>query len=162
MVNRLRDVLSGYFPALERAFDYAHSHGALTLLTGYQTPQAIHRIGESRLRAWLVKRKVRSADQIAAAVLAAAKAQQTVVPGQDVAAMSPSPHGSRPPRGEWPVDRRIRAGPHRRPRGACPIWGIDAAWERPLGRCTSPVICAERVQGPTSEGYDDVSIRLGM
>lgn len=33
-----------------------------------------------------VKRKVRSADQIAAAALVAAKAQQTVVPGQDVAA----------------------------------------------------------------------------
>src|SRR3954452_19533053 len=86
MVNRLRDVLSGYFPALERAFDYAHSRGALMLLTGYQTPQAIRRAGQSRLRAWLVKRKVRSADQIAAAALVAAKAQQTVVPGQDVAA----------------------------------------------------------------------------
>jgi len=86
MVNRLRDVLSGYFPALERAFDYAHSRGALTLLTGYQSPAAIRRTGESRLRAWLTKRKVRSADQIAAAALAAAKAQQTVVPGQDVAA----------------------------------------------------------------------------
>jgi len=86
MVNRLRDVLSGYFPALERSFDYAHSRGALVLLTGYQTPQAIRRTGEARLRAWLVKRKVRSADQIAAAALVAAKAQQTVVPGQDVAA----------------------------------------------------------------------------
>jgi transposase len=86
MVNRLRDVLCGYFPALERAFDYAHSRGALTLLTGYQTPQSIRRIGEMRLQAWLVKRKVRSADQIAATALVAAKAQQTVVPGQDVAA----------------------------------------------------------------------------
>lgn len=86
MVNRLRDVLSGYFPALERSFDYAHSRGALTLLTGYQTPQALRRTGETRLRAWLVKRKVRSADQIAAAALIAAKAQHTVVPGQDVAA----------------------------------------------------------------------------
>src|SRR5664279_4021871 len=86
MVNRLRDVLSGYFPALERSFDYAHSSGALVLLTGYQTPQAIRRRGESRLRAWLVKRKVRSAGQIASAALVAAKAQQTVVPGQDVAA----------------------------------------------------------------------------
>ena len=86
MVNRLRDVLSGYFPALERSFDYAHSRGALTLLTGYQTPQAIRRAGQSRLRTWLVKRKVRSADQIAAVALDAAKAQQTVVPGQDVAA----------------------------------------------------------------------------
>lgn len=86
MANRLRDVLSGYFPALERAFDYAHSRGALTLLTGYQTPAAIRRTGQSRLQTWLTKRKVRSADQIAAAALAAAKAQQTVVPGQDVAA----------------------------------------------------------------------------
>jgi len=34
MVNRLRDVLSGYSPALERAFDYAHSRDALILLTG--------------------------------------------------------------------------------------------------------------------------------
>ncbi len=86
MVNRLRDVLSGYFPALERAFDFAHSRGALTLLTGYQSPAAIRRIGESRLRAWLTKRKVRSADQIATAALGAARAQQSVVPGQDVAA----------------------------------------------------------------------------
>lgn len=86
MVNRLRDVLSGYFPALERSFDYAHSRGALVLLTGYQTPQAIRRTGGSRLRAWLVKRKVRSADQITAAAMVAAKAQQTVVPGQEVAA----------------------------------------------------------------------------
>lgn len=41
IVNRLRDVLSGYFPALERAFDYAHSRVALVLLTGYQIPAAI-------------------------------------------------------------------------------------------------------------------------
>ena len=86
MVNRLRDVLSGYFPALERAFDYAHSRGALILLTGYQTPAAIRARGHSRLLAWLAKRKVRSADQIAADALAAAKAQHTSVPGQDVAA----------------------------------------------------------------------------
>lgn len=89
MVNRLRDVLSsGYFPALERAFDYAHSRGALRLLTGYQTPGAVRRLGASRLQAWLAKRKVRGAEQIAVAALAAAKAQQTVVPGQDVAARS--------------------------------------------------------------------------
>lgn len=54
MVNRLRDVLCGYFPALERAFDYAHSRGALVLLTGHQTPQAIRRTGQSRLRRTLV------------------------------------------------------------------------------------------------------------
>ena len=86
MVNRLRDVLSGYFPALERAFDYAHSRGALTLLTGYQTPATIRKMGQSRLQAWLSKRKVRSAEQVAAEAISAATAQHTVVPGQDVAA----------------------------------------------------------------------------
>ena len=48
--------------------------GGLVLLTGYQTPQAI-RTGQSRLQAWLVKRKVRSADQIATAAVIAAKAR---------------------------------------------------------------------------------------
>lgn len=86
LINRLRDVLSGYFPALERAFDYAHSQGALVLLTGYQTPAAIRRAGVTRLRSWLTKRKVRSAEQVAMAAVDAANAQHTVVPGQDVAA----------------------------------------------------------------------------
>lgn len=86
VINRLRDVLSGYFPALERTFDYAHSHGALVLLTGYQTPAAIRRIGSSRLQTWLVRRKVRSAQQIATDAVTAARSQHTSVPGQDVAA----------------------------------------------------------------------------
>lgn len=94
MVNRLRDVLSGYFPALERSFDYAHSRGALVLLTGYQTPQALRRSGETRLRAWLAKRKVRSSDQIAATALVAAKAQQAVVPGRSAPRQRPPPSGS--------------------------------------------------------------------
>ncbi|WP_405895138.1 hypothetical protein [Streptomyces sp. NBC_01527] len=32
-----------YFPALEQAFDYAASTGALVLLTGNQTPAALRR-----------------------------------------------------------------------------------------------------------------------
>lgn len=86
LINRLRDVLTGYFPALERAFDYAHSRGALVLLTRYQTPAAIRRIGQSRLQSWLAKRKVRNAEQLAVAATSAAAAQHTVIPGQDVAA----------------------------------------------------------------------------
>lgn len=86
LVNRLRDVLSGYFPALERAFDYAHSRGALVLLTGYQTPAAIRSRGQSRLSAWLSKRHVRSAERVATIAIDAANAQHTSVPGQDVAA----------------------------------------------------------------------------
>lgn len=86
IVNRLRDVLSGYFPTLERECDFAHSRGAVMLLTGYQTPAAIRRIGFSRLHAWLARRKVRTAGKVAEAAVAAAKAQHTTVPGEHVAA----------------------------------------------------------------------------
>ncbi|MHC3451228.1 IS110 family RNA-guided transposase [Streptomyces prasinus] len=86
MTNRLRDVLTGVFPALERSFDYSNHKGALVLLTGYQTPAAIRRRGRARLTAWLANRSVRSADAVAATALEAAQAQQTALPGEDVAA----------------------------------------------------------------------------
>ncbi|WP_338703474.1 IS110 family transposase [Streptomyces sp. Q6] len=86
MINRLRDVLTGVFPALERAFDYSSHKGALVLLTGYQTPQAIRRRGRTRLSAWLANRSVRSSDAVAATALEAAAAQHTVLPGEDIAA----------------------------------------------------------------------------
>lgn len=86
MINRLRDVLTGVFPALERAFDYSAHKGALVLLTGYQTPAAIRRRGRARLTARLANRSVRGADAVAATALEAAQAQQTALPGEDVAA----------------------------------------------------------------------------
>ncbi|WSM44864.1 IS110 family transposase (plasmid) [Streptomyces cellulosae] len=86
MINRLRDVLTGMFPALERAFDYSSHKGALVLLTGYQTPAAIRRRGRARLAAWLANRGVRAADAVASTALEAAQAQQTALPGEDVAA----------------------------------------------------------------------------
>lgn len=86
MINRLRDVLTGVFPALERAFDYSTRKGALVLLTGYQTPAAIRCRGRARLTAWLAHRSVRSADMVAATALEAAQAQQTALPGEFVAA----------------------------------------------------------------------------
>ncbi|MFF8024554.1 IS110 family transposase [Streptomyces sp. NPDC007896] len=86
LVNRLRDVLTGIFPALERAFDYSKHKGALVLLTGYQAPAAIRRRGHARLTAWLAARGVRNADTVAAAALEAARAQMTALPGEDVAA----------------------------------------------------------------------------
>ncbi|AKH82074.1 transposase [Streptomyces sp. CNQ-509] len=86
MINRLRDMLTGIFPALERAFDYSAHKGALVLLTGYQTPAAIRRRGRARLTAWLANRAVRGADAVAATALEAAQAQQTALPGEDVAA----------------------------------------------------------------------------
>jgi transposase len=86
MINRLRDVLTGVFPVLERAFDYSAHKGALVLLTGYQTPSAIRRRGLTRLTTWLANRGVRAADAVAATALEAAQAQHTALHGQDVAA----------------------------------------------------------------------------
>lgn len=70
-----------YFPALERAFDYAASKAALVLLTGYQTPAGLRRIGSRRLAAWLKNREVRGAQ-----AMAAAQAQHTAVAGERAAA----------------------------------------------------------------------------
>ncbi|WP_035696791.1 IS110 family transposase [Glycomyces tenuis] len=88
MVNRLRDVLTGIFPALERAFDYSNSKSALTLLTGYQTPERIRRAGAARLAQWLHKRGVRidRAELVAGTAVEAARAQLTELPGQATAA----------------------------------------------------------------------------
>lgn len=85
-INRLRAQLLEYFPALERAFDYSSSKATLVLLTGYQTPDALRRLGQSRLEAWLRHRKVRNAAAVAATAIEAANAQHTTLPGQRLAA----------------------------------------------------------------------------
>jgi transposase len=85
-INRLRAQLLEYFPALERAFDYSNSKAALILLTGYQTPDGLRRAGTARLEGWLRKRKARNANAVATNAMAAAEAQRTTVPGQQIAA----------------------------------------------------------------------------
>ena len=85
-INRLRAQLLEYFPALERAFDYAHRKAALILLTGYQTPDALRRIGTARLEKWLRDRHAYNAGDVATRAIAAARSQHTVVIGQQVAA----------------------------------------------------------------------------
>lgn len=85
-INRLRAQLLEYFPALERAFDYSTSKAALTLLTGYQTPDGLRRAGVARLTTWLHKRKARNATAVANKAIEAANAQHTTVPGQKLAA----------------------------------------------------------------------------
>ena len=81
-INRLRAQLLKYFPALERAFDYAHRKGALILLTGYQTPEALRRIGRTRLEKWLRGDNAYNWVAIADRAIAAANAQHVVVTGQ--------------------------------------------------------------------------------
>ncbi|MDQ0382893.1 transposase [Amycolatopsis thermophila] len=84
-INRLRAQRGEYFPALERAFDYSASKAALVLLTGYQTPAALRRCGESGLETWLRNRKVRNAASVAATAIEAANAQHTTIAGQQPA-----------------------------------------------------------------------------
>jgi transposase len=80
-VNRLRAQLTGIFPGLERALDLTNK-GPLTLLTGYQTPAAIRRLGAKRLETWLRNRKVLRADQLAETAVEAAERQHTSLPGE--------------------------------------------------------------------------------
>ncbi|MGW7031474.1 IS110 family transposase [Streptomyces xanthophaeus] len=85
-INWLRAQMLEYFPALERSFDYSTSKGSLVLLTGYQTPGALRRIGRNRLAVWLKNRKVRNFNLVAATAVEAAEAQHTAVPGERLAA----------------------------------------------------------------------------
>jgi transposase len=85
-IARLRSTLLEYFPALERAFDYAHRRGALTLLTRFQTSAAIRQAGPVKISAWLRRHGAYSPDTIAQTAVSAAASQRTVVPGQQTAA----------------------------------------------------------------------------
>jgi transposase len=84
-VNRLRAQLSGIFPGLERALDLTNT-GPLMLLTGYQTPAAIRRIGVKRLETWLRNRRVLRADRLAETAVKAAGRQHTSLPGEKLTA----------------------------------------------------------------------------
>jgi transposase len=86
VINRLRGLLTGIFPALDRALADLTLTGPLVLLTGYQTPAAIRAAGAVGLEAWLRERKVRNAGKLAAAVAAAAARQHTALPGQTLTA----------------------------------------------------------------------------
>ncbi|AJC54085.1 putative transposase [Streptomyces sp. 769] len=85
-INRLRAQMLEYFPALERAFDYKTSKAGLVLLTQYQTPAALRRIGRTRLATWLKNRKVRNYRLVASTAVEAAEAQRTAVAGEKMAA----------------------------------------------------------------------------
>ncbi|MGW0552584.1 IS110 family transposase [Streptomyces altiplanensis] len=84
-INRLRAQLNGIFPALERVLDLNNT-GPLILLSGYQTPVAIRRIGAKRLATWLRNRNVIRADQLAEKAVEAADRQHTSLPGEKLTA----------------------------------------------------------------------------
>ncbi|WP_446447152.1 IS110 family transposase [Streptomyces gardneri] len=84
-INRLRAQLLEICPALERALELTNK-GPVVLLTGYQTPAAIRRTGAKRIETWLRNRKVYGAATLAKAVVEAAEAQHTALPGEKLAA----------------------------------------------------------------------------
>ena len=86
LYNRLRELLMGISPALERAFDWSKHRGALVLLTGYQTPAQLRAARRPRLVAWLAKRSVAAPETVADTAITAAKAQHTTLPAETVAA----------------------------------------------------------------------------
>ena len=86
MINRLRDVMTSVFPSLEREFDYSSCKGALVLLTGYASPERLRHVGVTRLAGWLRARRVRGYADLAARAVSAARSQQIVLCGQDIAA----------------------------------------------------------------------------
>lgn len=83
-INRLRGTLLEYFPALERAFDYSKSKAALTLLSGYATPDGQRRIGTSKLTVWLKKRGCRNSAAVAQKAVDAASSQHTRLATQTI------------------------------------------------------------------------------
>jgi transposase len=83
-INRLRATLLEYFPALERTFDYSKSKAALTLLSEYQTPDRLRRMGASRLASWLRKRGCRNSLAVASAAVDAAHQQTTTLPTETI------------------------------------------------------------------------------
>jgi len=85
-VNRLHDQMPAICPALERALELT-DQGPLVLLTGFQTPTALRRIGVEDLTGRLRCRKVRSAAALAAKAPAAAGTQHTTLPAEQMAAL---------------------------------------------------------------------------
>jgi len=83
-VTRLREALLALFPALERTLDLG-AKGPLVLLSRYQSPARIRRVGYKRIAAYLKGRSVKGADGLARKALAAAKSQSVELPAQEVA-----------------------------------------------------------------------------
>lgn len=87
-VNRLRDLLTSIFPALERAFDYS-ARSPLILLTGFQTPDAIRDAGDEGVSAYLREHGAwsKSIPTMSAAAMSAAQSQTVRLPGETTTAV---------------------------------------------------------------------------
>jgi transposase len=87
-IGRLRDLLASIHPGLERVVDPT-AKASLWLLSRYVTPAELRRVGGKRLTDHLLRAghlRRTHAERLAEDALAAARAQQTIVPGERVAA----------------------------------------------------------------------------
>lgn len=82
-IARMRDLLTGIFPAFERALDLT-TKGPLHLLTRYVTPAELRRAGAKRIARHL--QASRGGAAICAQALACARVQTIVVPGEAMTA----------------------------------------------------------------------------
>lgn len=87
-VNRLRELLTAIFPALERAFDYS-TRSALILVAGYQTPHAVRDAGPDGLAAYLTEAGAwrKGIPGMVSKALAAAAAQTIQLPAEATTAV---------------------------------------------------------------------------
>ncbi len=87
-INRMRDLLAGVHPGLERVID-ATNKADLALLTGYVTPSEIRHAGSDQIIEYLRHiggLRAASIDTLVPAALATAHQQHVAVPGETVAA----------------------------------------------------------------------------
>lgn len=86
-VNRLRDLLTSIFPALERAFDYS-TRSALILVAGFCTPDSLLSAGEVGLADYLTEHRAwrKGIPKMVTAALSAARSQSLRLPGTSTTA----------------------------------------------------------------------------
>ena len=87
-INRLRDLLTSIFPALEASFDYS-TRSALILLTGYCTPAGIRQAGPEAVAAYLREHGAwaKGISKMAAQAARAASTQTVALPGEATTAL---------------------------------------------------------------------------
>jgi transposase len=87
-VNRLRDLLTSVFPALEAAFDYT-TRSALILVAGFCTPREVLAAGQDGLTGHLVEHKAwrKGIPGMVTAALRAAQGQAVRLPGESTTAV---------------------------------------------------------------------------
>ncbi|MGI5200279.1 IS110 family transposase [Spirillospora sp. CA-108201] len=87
-VNRLRELLTSIFPALERSFDFS-TRSALILISGFCTPSELRAAGTEGLTAYLAENGAwrKSIDSMVRKALDAADQQNLALPGEATTAM---------------------------------------------------------------------------